>query len=106
MRGRAPSLEQSRNAENKSAGAHRRYVLRCARLPPHKFYRLRIAHRLDDPGAAAGDADQVEARAVLKGMGRYETEDTIARHRSSGFGDDMHRRSRQPSENLLRTCEV
>src|SRR5579864_4468804 len=106
MRGCAAPFEQSGNAENKGAGTHRRYVLRRARLQPHKFYRLRIPHRLDNTGAAAGDANQVEARTVLKGMCRYETEATVAWDRSGGFGDDMHRRSRQSCENLLRTCEV
>src|SRR6516164_5129918 len=69
-----------RGAENKGSRAHRSDILRRGRLPTNKFYRLPISHRSNDPGAAAWYADQIQPRAILKGMRRYETEAAIARN--------------------------
>ena len=55
---------------------------------------------------AAWYADQIQPRAILKGVRRYETEAAIAKNRSCRFCDDVHSRLTQPRQDLLRSSEV
>jgi hypothetical protein len=62
-------------------------VLRRGRLPTNKLYRLPISHRLNDPGTAAWYADQIQPRAILKGMrkiGRVVVVHCVSRPGGSG----------------------
>src|SRR5580704_15389410 len=77
----ATALQQPGGAENEGSRAHRSDVLRGGRLPTNELYRLPISHRSNDPAAAARYADQIQPRAILKGMRRYETEAAIAGNR-------------------------
>src|SRR5262245_16267140 len=100
------ALQQAGDAEDKRTGTYRSHVASPARLPPNEVYRFPIPQSLNDAPVAAGYADQVQARRVLKGVRGYEAQPTVARHRVCGFGDDMHRRLRQSGQYLLRIGEV
>ena len=106
VRGRAAPLEQSSSTENEGPGTHRAHILRRARLPPNEFYRLPIAHRLNNASDAAGYADQIQARAVFECVRRHEAEAAVAWYRICRFCDDVHCRLRQPRQDLLQAGEV
>src|SRR5262245_48325070 len=82
VRGGAASFEQSGDTEDKCASAHRGHILRCGSLPADKLYRVAITYCFDDTGATAGDADQIEWRAIRKCMRRHQTKTAITRYRS------------------------
>src|SRR5262245_20230481 len=91
VRSGASSLQQSGDTENKCTRAHRGHVLCCSSLPAHELYRIVITYRFDDARIAAGDADQVERRAVRESVSRQQTEAAVARYGSCRLCYDMHR---------------
>ena len=55
---------------------------------------------------ATRHTDQIEARAILKRVRGYETEPTVAGHRSRRFCHDVHRGLGEARQHLLRAGEV
>jgi hypothetical protein len=106
MRRRAPSFEQPGDTENECAGANRGDVFRRARLAPDEIDRFPVADRADDAFDTAGNADQIERRAIRKCMRRHETQSAVARHRRNRLSDDEGRRVGQPGKHLQRPGEV
>src|SRR5262249_35925639 len=106
VRGGAASLEQAGDTEDECAGAHRGHILRCSSLPENELYRIAIIDRFDDARVAAGNADQIERRAICERMRRHQTKATVTRHGIGRLCNDMHGRLGQSGEHLLRTSEV
>ena len=76
------------------------------RLSTDEFYRVAIRHHLHNTIVAAGNAEQIQGRAVFERVRGNQTEAAVAGHGSRRLRDDMHRRLRQSCEDLLRTGEV
>ena len=99
-------MQQSGNAEHECAGANRGDVFRAGRLPADEIDGLAIADRADDTFDAAGNADQVERRAVRKAVSRQEAQSAIARYRAFRFRRHNGPRLRQAGQHLQRSREI
>src|SRR5215472_11456405 len=106
VRSRPAPAQYPRGAEYEGAGTHRRDVFRLACLAADELDRLLIADGGDDAEPSAGHADQIERRAVGKGVRRYEAEPAVARYRFARFGDDVDSRLRKQRQHLQRSGEI